>query len=516
MILVGIYIENFLSITSLMIKLNDGLTVISGESGAGKSTIVDAICWCLGLQSNRTKNLQLALVKLTFSNDIEITRSSNNCGNSTFKINDNRVTKRHIDSIISSLITICRQDNRLTFSLDDDLINSIDSKIHDQNLLKNLKNSFLEWQCINKTLENLHNSHFEDLDYIQQVVQEIDELKLNGNDEEELVLQRREQIELFKSYESLQKAQNILFQNNESSSISMQLIALAKHLNSNNPRIRELQTRVENILNEIDDIKESVQDIIYNSESNEVILNTIDERLTKIRSIAKKYRITSSELLKFAEHYKEKINIMINLDTERKKYVQKLSAAEQKLNYISNQINNLREGICTIFNCDLVNILNEISMSHISCQLKIIQVDHWSATGNIQVKLHINDNRILSGGEMSRLLLAIKIATADLNIPIIFDEIDIGIGGATAHKIGSTLNNLSVLGQVIVVTHQAQVAAHGKHHILVKQEQSSTHCYTLTFTERIQEIARMISGNTTTNESLLAARKLIDECHKRN
>jgi DNA repair protein RecN (Recombination protein N) len=110
-------------------------------------------------------------------------------------------------------------------------------------------------------------------------------------------------------------------------------------------------------------------------------------------------------------------------------------------------------------------------------------------------------------------LLAIKIATATLNIPIIFDEIDLGIGGVTAHKIGNKLRELGKLGQVIVLTHQAQVAAHGMNHVLISRDEV-VKIENLSTGTRINEIARMISGSQTTTESLLAAKKLLEECTK--
>ena len=143
----SILIKNFLIIQSLQLDFKKGLTVISGESGAGKSTIIDAICWCLGIENKRTKDICNVVVKLEF-NDHEVSRESNAQGKSTFFLNGNKVPKKNILNFCSSLITICRQDNRLSFSIDDDFREVIDSMINEQNLLNHLKDKFLSFKAI--------------------------------------------------------------------------------------------------------------------------------------------------------------------------------------------------------------------------------------------------------------------------------------------------------------------------------------------------------------------------------
>ncbi len=410
-------------------------------------------------------------------------------------------------------MTICRQDNRLSFSLDDDFRYIVDSILDNQKELSDLKNKFAKLKSIQDEINALDEICDEDIEYIQSIVNEVDSLKLEGNDEEKLVTTRREQIELYKSYEALQKSIQIF----DEKGIISQTISIAKYLNSSNsPKILELQQRIDSISQELKDIEESIKDIIDKSDSNEKIIEVIDAKLTQLRSIARKYKVQPNDLINFAESYRQKIDTALHLETKRKNLEKDMVTAQKDFDVVSDDLNKSREDICDNINKKIRTILDEIMMSDINAKVQLKQLDKCNEFGNVEIKLSVlcpsNKKKLLSGGEMSRLLLAIKIATAKLDIPIIFDEIDIGIGGATAYKIGGKLAELSSLGQIIVVTHQAQVAAHGNNHLLVQKEQGNSIIKMLSKTQRIEEIGRMISGSQTTKEPLLAARKLIEDC----
>ncbi len=506
----SILIKNFLIIQSLQLDFKKGLTVISGESGAGKSTIIDAICWCLGIENKRTKDICNVVVKLEF-NDHEVSRESNAQGKSTFFLNGNKVPKKNILNFCSSLITICRQDNRLSFSIDDDFREVIDSMINEQNLLNHLKDKFLSFKAIQDEINGLQELCNEDIEYIRFVVDEIEALQLTGNDEEKLVAERREQIEIYKSHESLQKAMKVF----SDGKITSHTSTLVKYLNSDSPKIIELQKRVDSINQELKDVEESIIDIIGISDSNEERIESIDKKLSKLREVAKKYRINTSKLLDFSNEYRQKLDTALNLEVKKNTLNKELNIIQKDFTDISDKFNIARDNACKHLNSKIADVLDEIMMSDIKVEF-LLNDCKWSEFGTVSIKLsilcHSNKKRSLSGGEMSRLLLAIKIATANLEIPILFDEIDIGIGGSTAYKIGSKLESLSRLGQIIVVTHQAQVAAHGHSHILVSKEDGKSNIKALSKRQRVEEIGRMISGNKITQESISAAKKLIEEC----
>ncbi len=502
MILKSVEIENFLVINRARVEFHSGLTVISGESGAGKSTVIDAICWCLGIENKKTKDL-LGKVKIEFSSS-QISRE----GKNSFKLNGKKISKREL--ISHEFITISRQDHRLSFSTANDFRGVIDNLLHDKTELDKLKVVYINYKSIKDEINSLQSICDEDIDYIKTAVLEIESLNLEGNDEEKLVLQRREEIEVYKSHESLVKAMYLLKGNSCISGIVSQVSSVSKHLSSSSPIISELQQRVEYISNELHDIESAIYDIISRSDSNEARLDVIDKRIGLIRDVARKYRVSPVKLQSLLEDYKKRLYLTENLEIKKCELNEKLSSAEEELSAVSTRINQLRRVICNSLNDKIRAILDELMMADIEAEFGLSKSKVWNEFGDAHVKINLG-GRILSGGEMSRLLLAIKIATASLDIPIIFDEIDIGIGGATADKIGNKLRELGNLGQVIVVTHQAQVAAYGVNHMLVSRDVTFK-IEKLSINARINEIARMISGSQTTPESLLAAKKLIEVC----
>ena len=205
----------------------------------------------------------------------------------------------------------------------------------------------------------------------------------------------------------------------------------------------------------------------------------------------------------------------MNLELKKNALNKQSDIAQQEFTKISNDLNIARERICKNLNIKISEVLDEIMMSDIKVEFSLHGCK-WSEFGTVEIKLsilcHSNKKRNLSGGEMSRLLLAIKLATANLETPILFDEIDIGIGGSTAYKIGNKLESLARMGQIIVVTHQAQVAAHGQNHILISKKDGQSSVKILSKAERVEEISRMISGSEVTRESMLAAKKLLEQC----
>lgn len=506
--MISIGIENFLMIQQTFIKFDDGLTVISGESGSGKSTIIDALCWCIGIENKRTKKVSNAFVTIQLPHDKCIARKSDDSGKSIFFINQKRVFKRDVLAMINHDIIICRQDNRLSFSLENDLRETIDEMIENKLLLLELKESFERFKFMQNKLNALNNIVNEDIEYIKQAIHEISELNLQGDDEDNLITARREQIERLKSYESLQKAREIFM--NENTALISQLTNISKCLNSNSPSILDLQQRVDNVIYELQDVYDTIDDIVHNTQLNEDSIHQIDTKLSKIRFIAKKYRVNSIDLIELKQEYENKLHISLNLESEKLQLTEELKLAENELIKIANIVNDIRMSICGKIAYDINSHLRDMKMNDITMQF-IFKNKSWTENGNIAIQLHTSNHRILSGGEMSRLLLAIKIATAKVNVPIIFDEIDIGVGGATAHIIGEKLKSLAAICQVIVVTHQAQVAAHSTHHILVSKNNNTATIEVLSNDSQVKEIARMISGQKTTNESIIAAKKLIED-----
>jgi DNA repair protein RecN (Recombination protein N) len=491
-----IKLKNFFSFKKAQANFSKGLTVISGESGSGKSTLLEGLFWCLGL-SNRGDTDSLVELVFTAKEDLVIKRQGKN-----FYLNEKKVTKTAIEAVTKDLIIFAKQESRINFSTKENLLAIVDKFLPAKDKIKELYKKIKELEKKQAELESLNP---EEKDYLEMTVSELSKLELQGNDETEIVLEKRRQIALYKKEEEIEKALDIF---NKKAIISG-LIALSRALEGEESLL-ELQKRSDSLLEEARDI-EALLLSQKSSQTRENLLDQLEEKLIKIRSLAKKYRSHPDQLLNFYDKIKEKLVKIEEIDLEKDKIAKNLKKITEEFLLEAENLNQLREPIIAKINQAIKENLKDLLMEGIKVQLQLEEAS-FSESGNRILLLKIGEGgkRNLSGGEISRLLLAIKIATSDLDKIMVFDEIDLGIGGATAHQVGKKLAQLGKLGQVIVITHQPQVAAYGNHHLLVDKNLDDSSLKILSKEEKIEEIARMISGDLITEESRKAGEKLLE------
>ncbi len=548
--LTSLSIKNFILIDSLNLDFSQGLSVLSGETGAGKSIILDALGLALGKRANvkliKDQNHH-AIISAEFNikNFPAISDYLNLHG---FEVSESLILKRVLEPSGKTKCYVNDTLSSLTIleSVGDQLVEI--SSQHDQKGLFNTSHHrFIldEFSGINKELENLSSSYTkwkenqkklieivaskakaeDEKNYLTHIINEISELNPKVGEEEHLNNLRTTLREKAK----IQEITNLVLSEADSSGgIVAKLNNIIKAL----AKIPDLFTEAEkNFEAGLIEINEGIAQVekLYNTITLEKFdLNSVEERLFNIRNIARKYSIDPNYLEDFLNQIKDKLEKVHNYDKFYQEF--KISTEESRMAYLSiaEQVSKLRKKNAKFLEVAVKAELNQLKMGYTDfiVEINVSDENEWSATGIDKVGFLARTNpgskfdyinKIASGGELSRLFLSLRVALAKVKSSptVIFDEIDVGVGGAVADSIGKKLFFLSKEHQVLVITHQPQVAAYSNNHYLVhkniEKNKTNIDVSLLSYEEKLHEIARMLSGENITNESILAAEKLIQK-----
>ena len=546
----SIYIKNFAIIDEIEIDFHENMSVLTGETGAGKSILIDAINVVLGNKKtskiSRNENLDTEIVchfNLSNNNILQILEEKglldeNNCifrrkintkNISKIYINDKPVTSSTAKFIGNLIIDIHGQhENQLILSSDEQR-NRLDNFTSLNNYILDIKNILLEINNIKKTLSEKTLSAGEYDEKVSLLEYEVNEL-------ENEALDPQDYEKIYKEYKKLSNADILIKKINECKSLikdenNISINLLLSNLNKSLESIRSIDEGTNNILSTNINIQEQVRDLSKMLEKYENSVRIDNERLTylnqkilSLNNLSRKYNTSENDLMNIFYVKQDTLNDLKmnkdNIDEKNKKI------EENILNYhkIAEEISNIRKKEALILEKKISTQLKELGMSE--CQFKInITSDNTliSKNGYDKVTFLIKTNKkskllplneIASGGELSRLSLVIQLETRSNNDceTMIFDEIDTGIGGATSEVLGNHLSRLSENTQVLCVTHLAQIAAKSKHHYLVSKDKnlSSTKLTYLDNDMKVNELARMIGGIKLTDKTIQFAKELID------
>ncbi len=555
--LLHLHIENYALIRSLDIAFDDQFTVITGETGAGKSIILGALSLILGnradtnLLYDKTKKCYIEGVfnisslplnhffeehNLDYDPHTILRREINEAGKSRAFINDTPVTLPVLKELATSLLDIHSQHQNLLFSNSLFRINILDQFAGSEKCLKEYQNLFIHYDKINKELECLSEVQLQSLQekqFAEFLLQELDETHLEAGEQEKI----EEQIRISTNAELIQSHladANQLLTENEFS-----VVPLLKKVSKNLTIISNYNTDIQAIIERMNDILINVEDISFElarmndtTSFNPELLENLQERLDKIYSLQQKHHLKSVEELIIKremlqrklfeiEDNQEKINY---LKKEREKFYH---AAMQK----AKELSELRTSKISAFTERIESMLRELGMENAIFSIRIEKREELSSTGLDVVQFYFSANKgvlpeeigkVASGGELSRVMLAVKsIITEESLLPtILFDEIDTGISGKTAGKVANMMKNVSSYSQLIAITHLAQIAAKGKRHYYVYKETIGDKTYTnikaLSRDERITEIANMMSGEGNATSAREVAEKLLTDFGKKD
>lgn len=543
-------VQNYALIDTLEIDFHQGLNIITGETGAGKSIILGALGLILGNRAEATvlkDKSKPCVVEGTFNlagyslqdffvdNDIEyadlttIRRHINPAGKSRAFVNELPVTLSILKDLVSQIIDIHSQHQNLLLADGKFQLSVLDSFTDNLQQLASYRDSYQKYRSLTSELENIKEKASQakaDLDYLQFQLKQLNEAKLKSGEEIELesLQQQLSHAEEIKS--NLQSAFTLL--NADESSILIWLKEAVSSLSKISHFFipaEELQARIESCRVELKDIAHEVEMQNERVLLDPAELEAVTQRLDMILSLQQKHRVSSvDELIEI----REKLDVQVNEITN---YDQVVSQKEAELDKITKlalkqaqEISDTRKAGSKKFEDSIKALLTQLGMPYADFkvnfeplgELRPQGIDRVTFLFSANKQMPMNDlSKIASGGELSRLMLSLKsLMVRTKGLPtIILDEIDTGVSGEVADKVGNIISSMAKSMQVINITHLPQIACKGSHHFLVYKDQeketTETRIRLLTSQERITEIAKMLSGEKISEAAITNAKHLL-------
>jgi len=547
--LIKLYVQNYALIKELDIELENGLTIITGETGAGKSILLGALSLILGTRADSSVLLdknEKCIVEGTFhieeydlneffiSNELDyetvitLRREINPAGKSRAFINDTPVTVNLLKELGDRLIDIHSQHQTLMLNDNSFQLSLIDS-FSDIKQKSVYSETFLNWRKIKKeysAIKEKADKNRADLEYYQFQYKQL----------EEASLKQGEQVELETEQEMLGHAEEIKLALSTSSNLfyaeGISILSMLREIKSNLARIRtflpeseSILSRLESGLIEFDDLAAEIEKLAVSIEADPHRLATVNNRLDDIYSLIQKHHVNDlNELIIKKEEIKDLINSIVTSDERLSELENLLEKEVISLKLISEEISEKRKSVLPEIESKVTGLLKQLGIPNAKFKISLTHIKEFTPTGIDQADFLFSANKqiepenlakIASGGELSRVMLSLKsLLTKNNNLPtIIFDEIDSGVSGEVADKVGQILSGMGQYMQVINITHLPQVASRGTRHYHVYKDDTDNSTFTrvklLSPEERILEVARLLSGSEVTETAMKNARELL-------
>ena len=550
----NIRIKNVALIEESDIKFKGGLNILSGETGSGKSMIIDSINFALGGRVNRDfirKDTESARVEALFSgnehinsilseNGIEteddfsviITRTFNTSGKSVCRINGTMVTAGAVKNISEYLIDIHGQHEHQSllnpkkhiFLLDKFCGVALDEKLEVLGVL------YSQYKSVLKSIDELNGDEMQraqrmDMLYFQK--EDIENAKLKVGEEEELTERRKVLSNLEKVVRLAGNSLELLYEGSLNGVSATDNISDALYniqtLADIDPSISHISENLSTVSALLDDVCHELKAYFRNAESDPDELMRIDERLNMIYSLKRKYGKSIAEILEFYNRIVKELEFMENSEEILSKLYLEKSKLEDEINLICKEISDIRKEKALIIESEIEKELKDLEMKNAIFKINIKDKEMFTSKGKDNVEFLISANmgeelkplsRIASGGEMSRVMLALKsiLSEVDTIDTFIFDEIDTGVSGRTAQKVAEKMSNVSKKNQIICITHLPQIASMADNHLLIEKytenNRTTTDVIQLSNEESISEICRLMGGVTITDATIQAAKDM--------
>lgn len=548
--LIKLFVRNYALIKELDIDLDNGLTIITGETGAGKSILLGALSLILGARADTSVLLdknEKCIVEGTFrveeydlnefynSNELDyepvstLRREINPAGKSRAFINDTPVTVALLKELGEKLIDIHSQHQTLMLSDNSFQLSLIDSFAGIHKFKDQYRVSYSNWRKLKKEYAGVKENaekNKSDLEYYQFQIKQLEEAKLKNGEQEELeaeqeLLGHSEEIKL-----ALSGSSNLFYAE------GLSILSMLREVKINIGKIRTfipdgetLLSRTESSLIELDDLAAEIEKLAIAIEADPQRLSFVNDRLDLIYSLIQKHRAANlNELIIKQEEINNLILSIVSGD-ERLTDLESLLIKEiNLLTKISDEMSNSRKSVLPNIELKITDILKQLGMPNAKFRISLTHLQEFSPTGIDHADFLFSANKqiapenlakIASGGELSRVMLSLKsLLTKNNNLPtIIFDEIDSGVSGEVADKVGQILAGMGKYMQVINITHLPQVASQGNKHYHVYKDDTDDSTFTriklLSPNERIIEVARLLSGSEVTETAMKNARELL-------
>ena len=544
-------IKNYLLIDDLSISFNNGFSVITGETGAGKSIIVGGISLILGkradLSVNRDKSKKCIIEgvfdigsyglkslfednELDYETDTILRREISSSGKSRAFINDSPVNLNQLSIIGSKIIDIHSQHQNIEVLNSEFQFNLLDIICNNEKRIKDYKTLYNEYKNKSNLLNELINQKNEliqSMDYNKFILNEIDQANILEENLEELENMQSSLSNFEEISTELNYSNQIIF--DDEIGLNSTLLNLKNSLNKiakNSEKYKLLFERISSIKIEVEDLGNEIDDLLNSLEQNPDKLNTIIGKIDLINNLLRKHSVTNLEDLSiFRDNLFEKVNTTINIDGEIDSLQIECTTLKNSLSDISLKIHEFRNKVIPNLTKEIEHVLSDLGMVNSKFKISLKLTDEFYLNGMDQIEFEFLANKgyefkkireAASGGEMSRIMLAIKSIMAKYKqLPsIIFDEIDTGVSGEISKKMGLIMKDLGSKIQTFSITHLPQIAAMGESHFKIYKTDLDGHTKTmmvrLNENDRIVEIAKMLEGNNASESAYIHAKQLLN------
>lgn len=551
--LTSLKIENVAVIEKAEILFSEGLNILTGETGAGKSIIIDSINAILGERTSKElirdgadkakvtayfesvpnsviEKLKEYEIDIDEAGSLLITRVITSDSRSNCKINGCTVTVTMLKNIGRDLITICGQHDSQYLLLKERHLGFIDALADCEEYLQSYTEIFNEIKLVSRKLKKLIGDDADKqrkAEFLKFQIDELSSAKIVVGEKQELnskkkIIQNRERL-----IGALNQCSSILSGNNDKAGVLSELYTLAEALNelsAFDEKFAEFFNLVSDFKYTLDDCSAEIASSLDSFNENEIDINAVEERLDLLYRLSKKYGDTEEEMLSFLDRISEEYQNMTMSDEIKENLQKEYDELSEELFRRGCYLSDCRKQTAIDFEEKVIQDLHYLDMPS-----AVFSVEFKDApatrTGIDDAEFLFTANigqepkplaKIASGGELSRVMLAVRCALSDSDevSVMIFDEIDTGVSGRAAHKIAYKLHELAKSKQVLCVTHLAQIAAYADNHLYIEKKVENGSTYTevtsLENEARIREIARIIGGDIITQTTLDSAREMID------
>ena len=546
-------IENLAIIDELDIEFEKGFIVLTGETGAGKSIILSGINLLIGekasvdmirdgeenlvaqgvfdVDEEQKKKLEAMGID-TDGDEIIIRRYYNRNGKARAFVNNVRITLADLKEIASTLVDIVGQHSHQMLLNRNNHIKLLDSFLskEDKDIKEKLSSLVSQHREIKSKIEKIESDKKETLEkkeFYEYQLEEIEKLKLKDGEDEILEAEYKKVFNAEKIREKVYESLEYLKYDDDSAlGFILESIRNIEYLGKYDERYLELAKRMESAYYELEDCVGEIEDISKNIEVTESDLDKIAGRMNTLKRIKEKYKRTLSELIEYREDLKEKLSDMNSGDFKTRELQKELDKIKAEYDKLAEKLSDSRKEIALKIEDELLNELKFLNMEDAKLKVQMNKIDRMTNDGYDEIEFFISTNvgqelkplnKIASGGEVSRVMLALKVIFSKVdNIPIlIFDEIDTGIGGETVRKIALKLKEIGDSTQIISITHSPVIASKASQQFYIEKyvENSKTisRVKKLSANERIKEIGRMLVGEKINDEVLEIANKMLNE-----
>ena len=557
-------VSNFAIIEDLHVDFLNNMSVLTGETGAGKSLIIDSITLLLGGRADLDMirygfdrayikgvfdttdylNNILSNMGINISDDIVIEREITTSSKNKIKINNTNITLQMLKDFSVNLAIINSQNDTFKLFNKDNYIELVDPE--NDNKFDKLKNKYTlklyeynnKYEVYNKVLKN-KNDLSKEKEFLEYNVKELESLSL----EEDIDIKLEEEINRLSHFDKIKK--NLCDAMNYISgevNIIDQIYSIKEaidSISSYDKKYEEIKERLDDIYYNLDDITSNISSDFDNLDYDEEEFNNLIERLNEINKAKDKYKMNVNELISYLSDAKLKLEMAINYDDVLNEKKNDLIKSFEELKNTSIELSNYRKKICKNIEDGIIKEVYDLGLINTRFEIKFMDINLsdpfnksiFKSNGIDDIDLLISFNKgeplkplykVASGGEMSRVMLAFRsyFSKGSKLQLIVFDEIDTGVDGEIAIKIAKKMHNISKYMQVLCITHLPSVASIGDNHYHIYKEEIDNRTYTrinlLNMDERIKEVAVMLSGNKVSLYALDAAKEMIGDLRNDN